>query len=157
MCCAAHQDILWFRRRALDNAFRTPQTTFSDGTFCETFLRRRARNTMSFWVDGGIIFYPFAQVQIAPIKCDMSVLIARVLSIPEPTSSDIVWWGTGLDSGMQRIKWSTCIFLFRCKDKANLFLFILCQQDSYMASEHVLARKKKNILFLFLKTLVFWW
>lgn len=117
---------------------------------------KKSKSTMSFWVDRGIIFYPFAQVQIAPVTSDMSVM-TRVPRLLEPTSWDIVWRGTGLDSGMQKIKLSTRIFMFRCKDKANLFLFILCQQDSCMASERVLARKKKKILFLFLKTLVFWW
>lgn len=32
---------------------------------------------MSFWVDVRLIFYPFAQVQIASVTCDMSALIVQ--------------------------------------------------------------------------------
>lgn len=156
MHCAAHQGIPWFRGRALHNAFWTPQITFSDSTFF--WKISKSKNTTSLWVDGvGDYFLPFCT------STNSSSNLWHVCpdsKSPQRTGAKFLrhWQGTGLDSGMQRIKLSTCIFMLRGKAKANLFLFILCQQDSRMASDHVLGRKKKKILFLFLKALIFrWW
>lgn len=55
MHCAAHRDVLSFRR-CLDNAFWTPQITFSDETFCEKFVRREARARCPFELMRGSFF-----------------------------------------------------------------------------------------------------
>lgn len=102
---------------------------FKTAIFVKIFWEEeKERDVILSWCED--YFSPFAQVQIAPVTCGMSVLIVQSPDylkhfLPETFFDEelayiLAWRGKRL---------STCIFIFRCKDKANLS----CPFDSLSA------------------------